>query len=335
MPFNLNRHKALIKLMACYFIVIMLAILTMDKVIELHATNFQELVDASFGVLNGKPHWIAYQNRLLGPALVYLLHIEGLSPMTALKTFFFIGFIVTVILNFYLLKKILLSNSLTLLLIVTLCFSFIALQHKWLYPWDIVSLFLFSNFCFFAIKNYPTHFFIVLYALALFNRESAYFIILFLLIKNVIDYKFSALLERSTYYYTVLFILGYIYTGWIRRTLFIAKMDGQADEHIKFQGNHIYFQKNIEDIIGHDWFSSIGYYKLLLLGCFILIVVNFFNSTVKNRWAIILLFILIILSILHFGLVFETRIYIELIPFLIFALALLLQKKVVYSSSTL
>ncbi len=305
----------------------LIACLTIDKAIDLHANNFQELVDASFGVLIGKPHWIAYQNRLLGPGLVGLLNWFGLIPQTALKVFFFSTMVIAVNLNFYLLKQLAVDNMTNLLICMALCFSFLALQHKWLYPWDMLSLIIFSLFVFFAIKDYPAWFFLVLYGVALLNRESAYFIMLFLLLRNLVVYRHKVIMQLSTYYYTALLLVGYGYTGWIRHYLFVSKMDGQADEHIEFQGNHVYLDKNIDDMLWNDWLTNIGYYKLSLLAAFLFILVTILTSKLKNKIALALIFIVMFASILYFGLVFETRIYIELIPFLTYALALQVKKE--------
>lgn len=47
---------------------------------QVHASNLNDLVQAYEAVLNGTPHWRAFQNRLMGPYLVSALGNISASP---------------------------------------------------------------------------------------------------------------------------------------------------------------------------------------------------------------------------------------------------------------
>ena len=69
-----------------------IAILIVFSLIEyrlisfMHQNNFQLLADEAQGVVNGIPHWRAYQNRLLGPYAVQMIsRLSGLSYIYSFK----------------------------------------------------------------------------------------------------------------------------------------------------------------------------------------------------------------------------------------------------------
>ena len=106
--------------------------------------NWNELSEAASGVLDGRPHWRAYQNRLLGPWLVLGLSKVGISYRTALIVFSALTFVIHNFLLAHLLRRLGQSPLATTLWVLFFCTAFLLLQHRWFYTWDSIDLLLFT-----------------------------------------------------------------------------------------------------------------------------------------------------------------------------------------------
>ena len=74
-----------------YLIIVLVSIAVYNVFMLIHNFNFEDLSKAALGVIEGKPHWAAYQNRLLGPTIVYIISkCLGLAFSQALKIFYFL-----------------------------------------------------------------------------------------------------------------------------------------------------------------------------------------------------------------------------------------------------
>ena len=223
-------------------------------------TNWYELSEAASGVLDGRPHWRAYQNRLLGPWLVLGLSKVGISHRTALIVFSALAFLVHNFLLAHFLRRLGQSPLATTLWVLFFCTAFLLLQHRWFYTWDSIDLILFTCVFYAVYFGAPDRVFLILFSIGLMNRESALFIALFLVLDGA-----SLLWQKSgeakgkaaarLILGVVLLILGGAATKLARDFLFVERQWGGADLDHALLGNHLRFADNVRDIFYVNWFN--------------------------------------------------------------------------------
>lgn len=123
-----------------------------------HKAHMATLMAASQGVLEGTPHWRAYQNRLLGPALLEFLGLFSREPFRMFAAIMF------------------LTGNLAL---YRMCARW--LPATWRGAWQAGLLVL--AYLALTVPVGTVWPFVALYAVALFSRESALFIPMFVLIR--------------------------------------------------------------------------------------------------------------------------------------------------------
>lgn len=105
-----------------------------------HKPHMHVLMDASQGVLTGTPHWRAYQNRLLGPALVHAL---GWFSALPLKTLAIIGLLSSNTMLYVMCARLGAAQGITgwpVAVPLLLPWAVWRLgSHFWSYPWDFVE----------------------------------------------------------------------------------------------------------------------------------------------------------------------------------------------------
>ncbi len=114
-----------------------------------------------------------------------------------------------------------------------------------------------------------------------------------------------------------LIIYGLIYTKSIRDYLFISRPNGLLDKSHEMIGNHIYLFQNFYNLFFNNFFTINIINSVFILGSAIYFMCFFWSSSDSQIKALIV-YCAIITNILIFGLVNETRMYIILIPFIIF-----------------
>jgi len=155
--------------------------------------HYGDSIKATQGVLDGMPHWRAFQSRLLGPWLVDGLH-RLLGDLVTAHVSYEIG--MSTLAGWLMLK---LMNRLHgpqaawgAFLVLQLLFAFL-LHPLWLYAWDNASIVLFVLFTYFVMTDKTWRWFVALFAVAIFNRESALYIALWM----VLDPLCKAVLSRQ------------------------------------------------------------------------------------------------------------------------------------------
>jgi hypothetical protein len=140
--------------------------------------HYGDSIKATQGVIDGMPHWRAFQSRLLGPWLVDGLH-RLLGDLVTAHVSYEIG--MSTLAGWLMLR---LMNRLHgpqaawgAFLVLQLLFAFL-LHPLWLYAWDNASIVLFVLFTYFVMTDKTRRWFVALFAVAIFNRESALYIAL-------------------------------------------------------------------------------------------------------------------------------------------------------------
>ncbi len=308
--------------------VVFISLVTAKIFTKFHTPKFKALIEAAQGVLSRKPHWLAYQNRLLAPYSVYRISLFGFSFEDALMIFYVATIIFQTILVYVLVLKWTKNNfSLSVLYAIYFSFMFIGIQHSWFYTWDSLEVIIFIFFSWGIWQRQPTLYFVGLFFVALVNKESAIFIAVFLALDSLyfkkrenflwpkIRFRSGAKLIAGS----LLTLFGIIYTKFVREYLFISSsaLDIGDDSSNKLLGNHFTLPDNLHAFFIDNISSADIINTIFVIGIVVFLVMSM-NRFEDRDYKAAIIIVLIILTIFIFGLVNETRIYAPLIPFILF-----------------
>ncbi|HEX5357049.1 MAG TPA: hypothetical protein VFW93_12570, partial [Aquabacterium sp.] len=162
--------------------VLLLAQFQFTNWMEVHNDSLQALNEATDGVLKGTPHWRAYQNRVLSPAIVYVLGWFTWHPMTL----FVQGAIILLdAALFVLVLRRTGSHLLALLVLMACTLLWVLEQHYWSYTWDFAEAAGWLALSWLALEGGTLRRILIVVAISAFNRESAMFMALFPIITGM------------------------------------------------------------------------------------------------------------------------------------------------------
>ncbi|HIV72435.1 MAG TPA: hypothetical protein H9903_15985 [Candidatus Aquabacterium excrementipullorum] len=278
------------------------------------AQRMQDLIDASQGVLQGTPHWRAYQNRLLGPALV-----DALRVLTAYPLHLYVLLMLGVANTALLLALRRLSpgeppaSRLTWKVMAISAVVWVLGKHRWSYPWDFLESLLLLAMAYLAFtKPERIGAFVLLFAVAILSRESALFIPVFMVLYTVVSRR--PLLGRPVLCAIVLVVLGTAFVQLTRSLLFVHSMSpGVGDDlaHASF-GNHWQLAANGELLIRFVTKGK-GAVPLVLMAA----LLSFYSWAAVRLWRLrelgafsfALTMVAYLLALIPFAVLTETRIY--------------------------
>jgi hypothetical protein len=300
-------------------LVVFVAIFTHHRVMTLHRPNISALTTFALDVANGQAHWRAFQNRLLGPYILKYLTEVGLSQTSAWELLAFVSLFTYLFLATYLLSP---SGSWSerLLVLFVSSFSYIVLQHFYLYPWDNIELVVFTLFSFGLATRRSDWFFVLLFAFALLNRESALVIAVYLCI-SACEFSLSPfrtyIAERSRWFKGfALFIFGVFYTKTVRDMMFKGRVDGTMDTQHQLIGNHIYLIENVKEFVFLNDNETRWFVPLIVAIVLAVSILNLKSKNYESKMTTVVVLI-VLANITIFGIATETRMYLPLIPLLI------------------
>ena len=313
-----------------FVLLCIVSLVTNEQLIAIHERHIDLLANVAHGVIERQPAWIAYQNRLLGPAAVLLISKVGITFTHALKIFYVVMIIVENFLLYYLLKKSGSSRVTSLAWVIAYSLLFVLFQDvNWYYTWDSFDAIIFTLFAYLVLWNKSFPLLVCLFFVALLNRESALFIALFFVIDSIdfiateISAKKIIIRLESTRKFVIgcmLFFLGAAYTKIIRSYLFISLPGGLNDAGHQTLGNHIYWGKNMYDLFFGNLGSGAIPNSFFVIGSLLFVgyIYKICNTSQKKA---IVIYGVIVFNILIFGVMNETRMLIILFPILIFLIA--------------
>jgi len=286
-----------------------------------HAPHLKNLIGTTVRTIQGKPDWLAHQNRLLGPYLVLLISKLNVSFSIAWMIFTGSWLAIESVLLFYVLRRQDQTPIESIKFVIIFWFFFLMLQDFWLYTWDGIDLIIFTLFAYGIIKEKSTAFHLALFSVAIFNRESALFIATYIIVSA---FKFTAtppslkLVDRSRILLGgVLLVGGTAYIQYIRHLLFVSTWDGRPDAEHQLVGNHFLLLENLRSIFV-DYFSS-GALPIFVI---VVLAIAFFLSRIRSfqdgELKCLLMLLFILLNTMVFGLFKETRLFFILLPFALF-----------------
>lgn len=304
----------------------LISLLTFAATFNFHS-NWDELVEAAISVTEGRPHWRAYQNRLLGPYTVTVMDMVIHSAKASLLLFTAIGLLAHNMQTYFSLRSQNNCSVSSLAAVLAWSFLFITLQHRWLFTWDMFDILLFNFAAYILIFQRNPNILLYIFPLSLVNRESALLIpIAYIIACSMPNLRFSInpldllrqLPIKNILIGLGLILVGAIYTKFIRDLLFIEQTWGGTDEINALLGNKVNIFQNLEFMFYKNFFTSNIFHTILVwsfvMFCFFKL---FLTNNVGIRAGVCFFFVLFI-NILIFGKVNETRMWLPLLPIVIY-----------------
>lgn len=318
-----------------------LALAQLFNIIKILQAGYIHSTQAAWGVATGYPHWRVFQNRILGPYLVKALQPIFDNYLNAHLLFSFLTLLAAGYLAWQLGGRIggRLESGLLALLIFHLSLAFI-LVPPWLYAWDYVCAIAMLLFTDFVLCGRTWPWFAGLFGVAVFNRESALFIALWMMADPVIKWYVSSrgaggpqpFNKAMAIAGAVCFVAGLVVIETLRQKLLIEEVGPRLFADVKVTpGKSFALQwgenlKSLAAVFGQlggtfkiDFMPGLGAASAAL---FALGYSAFLGGLLawKDPYrfgGLAVFYAAVIASIMLFGVMLETRIYIELTPLLI------------------
>ncbi len=323
-------------------VALLLAIAQLHHILLFFSATLSANIDAAFGVTTGHPHWRVYQNRVLGPYL-----IKGLASMLSgdFTDAYLVLLVVTLALAGYQAWRIGEKIGgvrtgwfalITLHLLFMLMFS-----RSWLYIWDFIGLNVFLAFVELVLSKRLWYWFAALFAVAILNRESGQFIALWMMLEPVCRWLVRRSLTGKPDLHMLISgaacaVVGAWLINYLRTTLLVEEVGFNliggtppgyglnffwalpGNFHVLLHAWNGGFISNLSIIIAMIFFSAIAGLSIALM----------LKDTLRYL-AFSITIMTMALSILLFGYISETRVFIETIPILLMGACLLFQSSTV------
>lgn len=291
--------------------------LVCNALILLHGRNPVHIIEVTLQIIERRPPWIAFQNRLAAPSAVRLLLEFGVDAFTAFWIVIFVGLAAFAIIYQRMIVAMTGSYS-----IAAACLAFsmvlvIALHDVWLYTWDFPDMLFFALLAFGVLNSWKWQPFILLFAFGIISRETALFVALYFIIDSFDFPRSSRRFKFTRPHYAAigfaLLLIGGAYIKITRTALFISKPDGSSDAANSMLGNHVYWWTNVRDLLVDNWSQQEILCSVLVLS--LLLYCFYVMWRGDDRQAkVAIIAISMVFNILIFGLLNESRMLLPLIP---------------------
>ena len=302
-------------------------------IILIFGRQYKLSVDAAQGVLIGEPHWRVFQSRLLGP---YLVEAASVVFDTFLKAHVFCSVVLLALAGYLMLVRLthLYRDSIRALLGYSVFFFLFVfcVNSPWLYIWDLVDVVLFVLFCDFVAHRRDYRFFVALFVVAVFNRQSAFYIALWMmidpLVKSVLDRarglrggRFDFKMAVSG---VVLLGAGVALVEYLQSTLLVREVGPSLVGQVEGAGPRFHFL--LLDNLSRLWKALISFRVAMsfLIPLFIVFYLAFCgwvaSRNPRANLGVATVHALLLASTVVFVFAFETRVYLVLLPFVAFNL---------------
>ena len=275
-------------------------------------------------VVNHHAYWQAFQNRLLGPQVVdWLSTLTGLEYDRAHLLATELLLLLANLLCLVLVRRLTGSYRTAFHYVLAFAALFIAVQDAyWLYIWDFVDLSVMLVFAYAIVAGVQPRLFVYVYLAELFNREAAGFVGVWMILA-AIDYAggVKPLLKRVRWPQATLgaalIVLTVVWTQFSRARLFLGSMNPRIGADLEHsRGEHFQLLRNLHDLLVP---RKTGTAIAVAVCCALAVLAVRLLRRADRALAIPLVGTVaaMVFSILAFGIVTETRIYVALIPFIV------------------
>jgi hypothetical protein len=301
-------------------IVLLLALAQFRMIMLVIGRDYVASMDAAQGVVNGLPHWLIYQSRVLGPytvqALTLLLpdyrlaHIVYTILMTGLG-----GAVMLVVAR----RNFGLERGWAAFFLYQLLIALL-LSKPWLYAWDQYGLILFTLFVGFVLEGRDWRWFTALFAVAIFNRESALFMALWMigdpLVKRALGRPAAWSLLISGLFCLV---AGSGLVALLRKALLVREIGPELFHLPELAGKmaHTHWDNNVAALGQMVSQVSLGFEILIPLFMLLalLLALRLAWRDPAGYLALAAMLGVMLAAILIAGVLLETRVLLELVPF--------------------
>ncbi len=323
---------------------IFLAAAQLKGILLTFGPHISQQIEAAQGIIQGYPHWRIYQSRILGPffadvvgKLFQLPFREAyLLAVFILLTVFFFILIITA-------KR--LWNSSIIAIIVAMAaglFNAIFMQGDWLYLWDYIDLIIFSLLLWSILTAKPVWLISSILVVEIFNREVAIILIIWFISDAIvrfklldvrwpkIEFKFR---RRQFFVALALLVLGYITIELLRSTTLIKEIGPEIFPNIKESGRFVNIQllNNFQALrftLAHPLQNLYFIFNLAIFGIPILILRIMMGNHAGAR-RVGFLYLMLWVSTVVFGLIYETRVWLSFVPFLVLVCPIILARRLI------
>ena len=291
--------------------------------------DYLQSVDASYGVTTGHPVWKTFQGRVLAPYVIKAMAVGSPGQyVVAHMVFQVVAVGVAAFLSWRRGRRIGGNDQSALVALALFVMSFIALlRPPCLYSWDFVDLIVFTLLIDFVLSDRPLFWFIGLFAVATWNRDSANFIALWLIAEPVLralrqrlgNGVMPALDWRRMLAGVACIATGLIIAELLRRSLLIEEMAPKYFPDNPVVAGHRYnfvLPINIE-YLSHSLFSPTALVVLSFLAIAVWLGAAMARRDPQRGLPLFAVELALIAATLAFGIVYEPRIFVPLIPFLV------------------
>jgi hypothetical protein len=308
-----------------------LAAAQLRTILLIYGDDYWHSAAADAAVTTGHPIWLVFQNRVLGPWLIQGLAVVFPTYRQAHAAYTFL----TLALAGFLAWRFGLrhggsAQSALLALVVFETSYTLLLSPLWLYAWDNLDVIFFFLLVDFVLSRAPLAWFVGLYAVAIFNRDSAQFIALWMMVDPCVRWLLGPRGKNAPPFAARRFaagaacaVAGAVVIEILRRTLLVeeigpALFPGNMPPHARYA---VMLSRNLADIgqvvthLHHWHWLPILFFLALAAG---LAVILAWRNPARYL-SLGLVELALIGALLVFALTFETRVYLELIPFIVLA----------------
>lgn len=272
----------------------------------------------------------AWMNRILAPLLVL-----GFSEITGLawhSSHLFLSVLLLFLLNIMLFDyclKLCRSPGTAACILLSYLLVFLLLQHYYIFLWDYIDIIIMSTFAFAILCQLPLYYFIILFFIALFNRESSLFIVFFLFIQTFqVKPNLKLISKKHLFVSLSLFLINSVYIKAMRILLYSGPERKHAYTGLPaILGNENHFIFNVKYFLSNFYyfFTKFGPDFNIVISVFIVLVVAFIifcliHGTPPLQRAALLLAVMVF-SIFVSGLIMETRMWLITLPFVFLMIA--------------
>ena len=318
---------------------LLFAMLQLHFILLIFHGDFQRSIDAAQGVVAGYPHWMIYQSRVLGPYLIQFLS-TFLRDYTTAYYCFMLG--TATLANLAILWV---ADRIQFLaqdpsyaedgglipLMALLFFTFLLISlvsQDWLYAWDHLGVLFFILFYYFVFSEKKWPWFVGLFSIAVFNRESAYFIALWMVINPMIQYVINRAQRFNWQLFMAglaCFIAGALIIHTLRAQLLIQEIMPNQPELLK-QSFLYQLPYNIKQIQTNFMQFNIVI-PLVFLSMLLLLSGRLSMQNPYRYLGLALTQTAMVVATFCFALLQETRALLELVPLMSLSLLALRHKK--------
>jgi len=308
------------------------ALVQFRLVILVFGRQYGASVEAARGVLTGEPHWRVFQSRLLGPYLVqavdrvldnFMAAHVGVSVLLLTLA----GYLVLTGLGRIHTDR---TRAALGYFVFALLFLF-CVSRPWIYIWDLIDLVVFALFAWFVVERRDWRWFAALFAVALFNRQSAFFIAAWMILDPLIRYGIDRVRKSEGARVdfkmlgsgVVLAAAGAGLVEVLQRNLLVREVGPELIGQAENAGGRFHFML-AENLRQFGQALSPNYALSFLVPLFVVAYIGFCiwvaRRDPRENLGIAAVHLLLLGSTVAFGYAFETRVYLVLLPLIPFFL---------------